>query len=158
MYKELESRYNDKLSDSDIVETLNELITICLDGVAGYEMAAEAADRERSRVMFQAYAGQRRVFAEQLSAFVSQHGGKPARNEHIAGELHQAWLGLRAALSGGDYAILAECARGDSYAVAKYHEALDAELPEDIHETVQEQYSEISQAQAKMNDLATLAS
>lgn len=158
MYKELESRYNNKLSDNDIVETLNELITTCLDGVAGYDMAAEAADRERSRVMFQAHAGQRRVFAEQLSAIVSQHGGQPATDEHIAGELHQAWLGLRAALSGGDHAILAECARGDSYAVAKYQEALSAELPKAIHDIVQEQYDEISQAQAKMNDLATLAS
>lgn len=158
MYQEITSRHYDKLSDNDIVETLNDLITVCMDGVSGYDMAAEAADRERNRVMFQAHAGQRRVFAEELSAIVSQYGGEPAVAENLTGELHKAWLGLRAALTEGDYAILAECARGDSYAVSQYSEALERNLPKKVQDIVQKQYLEIGEAQAKMAELATLAS
>ena len=92
MHKELESPINQKLSDNDIVETLNQLITVCLDGVAGYEVAAEAAERERNRVMFQAYAGERRVYAEHLSRFVSQyHGERSPKNMWPANCIRPGW-------------------------------------------------------------------
>ena len=146
------------LTHAQANEKLNELIAINHDGIHGYETAAESAESERNRIMFQAHAGQRREFANRLIKLVLQQNGEPVSDGHFVGELHQAWLGLRAAVTQGDHAILAECARGDQYAISKYEEMLTLPWPEGILPILKDQLGKLRVAQTKMEELSVLTS
>src|ERR1051325_11392328 len=105
-------------SDAQVISTLNGLIETCRDGQEGFRTAAEGVRGARLRELFQGYAGQRAAFAGELQEEVRRLGGEPAQTGSLVASLHRGWMGLRAALEGGDErAIAAECERGDGVAM-----------------------------------------
>lgn len=134
-------------SDREVVSTLNSLIETCRDGEEGFRAAAEGVRSAELRERFQAYARQRAGFAGELQDEVRRLGGDPERTGSIVASLHRGWMGLRAALEGGDErAVLSECGRGEDVALASYRSALDTDMPANVRAIVERQFAEVKEA------------
>ena len=67
--------------------------------------------------------------------------------------MHRAWINLKAATSGDDHAILAECERGEDSAVNEYKKAMTADLSSPLRETVSRQYDKVKLAHDRVRNL-----
>jgi len=123
------------------VRTLNELITISRDGERGFGNCAQWVRDWSLRRLFAAREGSCALAALELSALVRQLGGEPVRHGSTIGAVHRGWVDLRAALAyRDDVAILAECERGEGYALEVYRNALDDPLPDFARTVVLRQF------------------
>ncbi len=117
--------------------TLNNLIEICKDGQDGFRDAAQNVENPELKTLFSKYSLQRSQFAGELQSVVTSLGEEPEKTSSIASAIHRGWIDLKSAFTkGGDHPILAECERGEDYAVAAYRTALADELPAHIRELV----------------------
>ena len=91
------------------------------------------------KALFDELSLQREQFVRELQRLVHGLGEDSERSGSLAGTLHRGWIDIKAALHSGDeHAILAECERGEDFAVAEYREALEHELPEEIRGVVRQ--------------------
>ena len=142
-------------SDAEVISTLKGLIETCRDGQEGFRTAAEGVRGAELRELFQAYAGQRAGFAGELQDEVRRLGGEPEQTGSLVASLHRGWMGLRAALEGGDErAIAVECERGEGVAMETYRSALDTDMPANVRALVERQFAEIKEAHHRLGDLA----
>src|SRR5919107_765761 len=131
-------------SDAEVISTLNSLIETCRDGQEGFRTAAEGVRGAGLRELFHAYACQRANFAGELQDEVRRLGGEPEQTGSLVASLHRGWMGLRAALEGGDErAIAGECERGEGVALDTYRSALDRDMPANVRSMVERQFAEI---------------
>ena len=141
-------------SDAEVVSTLNELIETCRDGQEGFRTAAEGVRGAELRELFQGYAVQRAAFAGELQDEVRRLGGEPEQTGSLVASLHRGWMGLRAALEGGDErAIAGECERGEEAAMSAYRSALDRDMPASVRAMVERQFAEIREAHHLLGNL-----
>lgn len=123
---------------------LNQLIEICKDGKNGFHDAGENAKHADLKNLFTRYSLQRAKFAGDLDQLVTQLGAVPEKTGSVASIFHRGWIALKSAITNGsDHAILAECERGEAYAVSAYHTALEAELPTHIRAIITAQSGEV---------------
>jgi uncharacterized protein (TIGR02284 family) len=117
-----------------IADELQDLIEICRDGQNGYRDGAEHVhDPELKRVLNEVSL-ERAKFAGDLEN-EAVRWGKPDvdRSGTALGAIHRGWANLKAALGGGDDAILSSMETGDEYARKHYDQAIkDGQMPEDI--------------------------
>jgi uncharacterized protein (TIGR02284 family) len=134
-------------SDEEVIATLNNLIETCRDGQEGFRTAAEGVKDAELRELFHGYSRQRAGFASELQDEVRRLGGDPERSGSIVASLHRGWMGLRAALEGGDdRVIVSECERGEDAALATYRSALDTDMPANVRAMVERQFAEVKEA------------
>ena len=134
-------------SDAEVISTLNNLIETCRDGQEGFRTAAEGVKSAELRELFQGYARQRAGFAGELQDEVRRLGGEPEQTGSLVASLHRGWMGLRAALEGGDErAIAGECERGEEVAMSAYRSALDTDMPANVRAMVERQFAEVKEA------------
>jgi uncharacterized protein (TIGR02284 family) len=115
---------------SKSIETLNDLIKINNDRVAGFEEAATdlKEDQDDLKSMFHQLAGQSRTNANQLAGYVHGQGAEPESETSVPGAIHRAWIDVKAKLGGDDRkSILAECERGEDAIKKAYRSALKPE-------------------------------
>ncbi len=123
------------------VQTLNELIAISRDGERGFGTCAQWTRDPRLRRLLAARSRSCALAASELGARVRQLGGEAARHGSTFGAVHRGWVDLRAALAyDDDAAILAECERGEGYALEVYRNALDDPLPDFARRVVLRQF------------------
>ena len=67
--------------------------------------------------------------------------------------MHRGWIQLRAALTSGNAAILAEIERGEERAAKHYRDALAKPLPEAIRDMVEEQAQGADENLARVQSL-----
>jgi uncharacterized protein (TIGR02284 family) len=83
--------------------------------------------------------------AAELQAKIRSLGGEPASSGTVSGAVHRAWTNIKSSITGmDDYAVLAECERGEDVAKRVYEEALNEDLPADIKTLVQRQYEGVT--------------
>jgi uncharacterized protein (TIGR02284 family) len=154
-----EDAYVSGEGDNDsTISTLNGLITICKDGMEGFNDAAEGVERSDLKSMFQEYAAQRQMFASELQSLVQTLGGDPEDSSSFAGTLHRGWLNVKSAITGGDEAaILNECERGEDSAKKAYKDALEENLPSYVRDTVQTQSEAVQAAHDRVRALRDAA-
>ncbi len=134
-------------------KTLNNLIEICKDGQNGFRDAGENAKHSDLKSLFATYSLQRSKFAGELQQLVTQLGVEPEKTSSIASAIHRGWIDLKAAFTqGSDHAILAECERGEDYAVSAYQSALDEALPENIRTVILAQSIEVKATHDDIRD------
>ncbi len=122
------------------LDVIDKLIETCRDGQAGYLEAAEHTRNEELRIFFSRQALQRAKFAGELENIARRLGeADPNRTSSVASTLHRAWIDLKHRLGGGDASILQSVESGEHNARNHYHEALQAGLPHDVQELVEEQ-------------------
>lgn len=142
------------MATDKVISTLNDLIETCRNGEEGYREAAEKVKDSQLTGMFQQYADQRGRFAVELQSQVRRLGGEAETDGSAAGSAHRGWMDLRAALQNGDrHAILSEVERGEDAAKAKYEDAREEELPGEVRQVVDRQYSDVLSAHDRMRAL-----
>ncbi len=138
------------VENSETIEILNDLVLINNDRIAGYEKAeAEAGDLENDlRAMFHNLADESRTHVRDLKSRITQLGGEPATGTMLSGKLYRVWMDIRATFTSDNRrAVLENAEAGEDAAKQAYEEALQSnELPADIDQLVQRQYSAIQAA------------
>lgn len=141
-------------STEEVITTLNNLIQTCRDGEEGFRVAAGGVADAGLRELFDSYSRQRASFAGELQDEVRRMGGEPAESGSVTASLHRGWMGLRAAVTGGEESsILAECERGEDAALGAYRAAFDADVPASVRHIVERQFAEIKEAHNRIRNL-----
>ena len=135
------------------ISTLNNLIETLKDGKNGFETAAADVKDTKVKTIFLECAQERSRMAGELQAEVSRRGGTPEQSGSASAAAHRGWMNLKSALGGGEKAILDEAERGEDVAVKSYEKALKSDLPADVANVVQRQYSQVKQAHDRVRDL-----
>ncbi len=132
---------NDKMSNDDVIDTLNDLIETCKDGEYGFRACAEHSKSTQLRQVFTSRADECRQGASELQSLVTRLGGDADKSSSVTGTMHRGWVNLKGMLTGdSDKAALEECERGEDAALARYRDAIKKPLPEDVALVVQRQY------------------
>nr|WP_295928508.1 PA2169 family four-helix-bundle protein [uncultured Dyadobacter sp.] len=135
--------------NSETIETLNDLILINNDRIAGYEKAeAETNELESDlRVLFHKLADESRGHAAELKTLVSALGGEPATGTMLSGKLYRVWMDIRATFTSDNRkAVLENAEAGEDAAKTAYEEALQTSLPADIRQVIEQQQVHIRSA------------
>ena len=115
------------MSEMHDTSKLDDLIVTLIDSIKGFEHSAEKADSERYRAFFTEMAADRRTAVATLQAASKAEGGSPADYGSAAATLHRRFEDLRAALGGGDAAIIKEVERGEDYLKEEFDRVLSDE-------------------------------
>jgi uncharacterized protein (TIGR02284 family) len=116
------------MANSDIVDTLNDLIETCKDGEFGFTTCAKHVKSTELRNLFEQRAAECARAATELAPFVVEYGGEPEDSGTASGALHRGWTAVRGSLTGAsDQAMLDECERAEDAALARYRKALKEE-------------------------------
>ncbi|UYQ94992.1 PA2169 family four-helix-bundle protein [Chitinophaga horti] len=133
---------------SKTIGTLNDLIELNNDRIAGFEKAMSDINQENVdlKELFQKFAADSRKFSQELTAIVATQGGEPETGNSASGTLHRVWIDVKAIFGGSDRkSILAEAERGEDAIKKAYQDALiDGELSGNALETVREQSTAIT--------------
>ncbi len=126
--------------DREIVSTLNDLVSICIDGIQGFTESAKAVKNPALSTLFASRRQSIESAKSELEAVIRRYGGEPTTTGHAAAVLHRGWLNLKSAVSGhNDEAILAEVQRGEEAALSHYEDASQKDLPADVLTLVRQQ-------------------
>ncbi|MBC7934118.1 MAG: PA2169 family four-helix-bundle protein [Rhizobacter sp.] len=145
------------------VSTLNELVLINNDRVAGYEKALEelksksegSVGNEDLTALFMGYAADSRRMSTELADQVRSEGGEAEEGTMVSGKLFRAWMDVKALFTGKDrHAILASCETGEDAAQRAYQSALgEDELTPSAREIIVRQQADLKRAHDLVRDL-----
>jgi len=129
------------MDKDEVISTLNDLITTCKDGEAGFLDAARQVRDTQFKSFLESRARTCTEGARELQEMVRSYGGEPETDSSVSGTLHRRWLDIKSAITGhDDHAILEECERGEDVAIKSYRNALDKVLPPEVRSVVERQY------------------
>jgi uncharacterized protein (TIGR02284 family) len=139
---------------TNVVSVLNDLVETSKDGEKGFRKAAEDAHDSQLKTMFLTRAEDCARGARELQDAVQTLGGKPESGGSMSGALHRGWVDVKSAVTDrSDYAILVECEKGEDVAKKRYHDALEKDLPADVHAIVERQYQGVLQNHDRVREL-----
>lgn len=116
------------LSQKNIVNEIDYLITICRDGQKGFLSAAENAKEADLKTKFLRNSDKRGKYITELQALVLELCHNPSSEGGIAGALHRTWMDIKEGLSGHDRLTLLEsCEVGENAAVTAYENFMELE-------------------------------
>jgi len=142
------------MDNDKVVNTLNDLIETCRDGLNGFKEAAENVKGLDLKRLFNELSNERGKSVQELQFEVRRLGGDPEKTGSTAGALHRAWIDIKGTLMGkDDHTILVECERGEDSAVSAYKDALKLGLPPNINLIVQQQYQTIQKDHDRIKQL-----
>jgi uncharacterized protein (TIGR02284 family) len=125
----------------EILETLQELLGIARDSDLGFMEAAEHAGTESLREFLERRARDCRDSARELQQEIERLGAQADDSGTVTAAAHRAWLQIRGLFGGAsDEFILGECERAEAAALARMAQALQQNLPPEIHATVLRQF------------------
>lgn len=141
-----------KTDDLTILKTLTSTLN---DSVKGYRESAEKVDSEEFRELFNHFAQQREQASADLAAEVRRLGGDPDDDGSVLGSLHQAWLDLKAAITGNDdKAIINEVERGEDYLKEKFETALKSDgLSGESRAVIERAYQSVREGHDRMSSI-----
>jgi uncharacterized protein (TIGR02284 family) len=136
-------------------ETLNDLIEINNDRVAGYNKAAEQTKDEDLRSLFSKYAAQSSEFVGELRRHVAEEGEEPEEGTTERGKIYRAWMSVKGTFSGNDRkSVLSSCEFGEDAAQKAYNSALeDEDLSSDVRQLIEQQKATLREAHDKIKSL-----
>lgn len=138
----------------ETVDKLRSLVQINLDSASGFREAADAIDDGPLAQDFRVWAADRTRQADELAEFVTLNDAEPPQDKSWTASLHQVWLDLRAAMSGGEaYAVLAEAERGEDAIKVKYEEVLKDTAGSAVNDVLQSQYLAVKGVHDRVRDL-----
>ena len=142
------------IDNSGVISTLNGLVRVCKDGQDGFMTAAEGIERSELKSVFYEFAQQRAQFSGVLQELVRSLGGDPEDTGSLSAAVHRGWIDIKSLVTGKDEeAILNECERGEDHAKEAYAEALNTELPANIHSVLAQQAQAVQAAHNKTREL-----
>jgi len=135
-----------------ILKTLTSTLN---DSVNGYRDAADNAEGSQFQQIFRDNASERERVAGELAGEVRRLGGTPDEDGTFMGKTHQAFLDLKAAVTGrDDKAIINEVERGEDYLKEKFETALaDDKLTPESREIVERAYQSVRKGHDQISQL-----
>ena len=134
-----------------IVDEINGLIHVCINGEEGFRNAAAHINNSELASEFEKIAHQRAKFAKDLQGEVERLGGDAAHSGTLTGAMHRGWVDLKSALTGGDAgAVVAACETGDDSAVAAFERVVDGALPGESRSLVEKQWRQIQETHNRL--------
>lgn len=143
-------------------ETLNDLVLIHNDRIAGYEKALEElksgddnAQNLDLTALFEHMIDESREMRNDLGKEVQVAGGEMKEGTMNSGKLYRAWMDVKALFTGHDrHAILASCEGGEDAVQKAYKEALDDDsLPAFLREMITNQKAILKQSHDEIKAL-----
>jgi uncharacterized protein (TIGR02284 family) len=140
---------------SSEISILNTLISTTIDSINGYEDAAGRSDAGRFQQIFRDRANERQRIVEDLRSEVRRLGGEPEDSGTFLGKTHQAFFGLKTAITGRDeQSIINEVERGEDYLKEKWQSALQSgNLSGPTHDLIERCYQSIKAGHDQMSQL-----
>ena len=140
---------------SETISTLNTLIATTTDSINGYEKSADEIQDQRLQQIFRQRASDRQQVVQKLREEVRRLGGEPDEGGSFMGKAHQAFEGLKSAVTGGDEkSIIDEVERGEDYLKEKFETALNSDaLNGEARSTVEQCYQSVRQGHDQMSQL-----
>lgn len=140
------------MKSDETISLLNGLIEICRDGNQGFQEAAQNIESAQIKLYFLEQGRTRAQFLGELQQEVRSLGGEPDNAGSTAAAMHRAWIDVKAALGGGDSAIVAACETGEDFAVKEYEGALQKQLPANLRAVIERQYESVKHAHDQVRD------
>ena len=141
-------------SNEEVISTLNNLIETCRDGQNGFQTAAEGIKNSELKELFYNYSQERARFVGELQDEVRRMGGDPENTGSVAATLHRGWINIKSTITGEDEsAVISECERGEDSAVANYRDALNTDMPANVRQIIERQFSSVKQAHDRIRSL-----
>ena len=121
-------------SNQHVIDALQELIEICRDGQNGYRDGSEHVKSTQLKRLLSEVSLERAKFAGDLENEAIRYGKSDVdRSGTVLGAVHRGWTNLKAALGGGDDAILASMEQGDKFAKDYYDRYIqDDQIPDEL--------------------------
>jgi len=118
---------------NEIIDQLQELITIVNDGKEGYQSASNAVEKPALKAEFLKFAAERAMYADELKAHLYKHGVTSSNeNGGVLGFLHRTWIDFKKVLSSNDeVAILSAIETGEKVALEHYEKCMANTTHED---------------------------
>jgi len=133
------------MTDSKVIEQLNNLIQINIDASKGYGEVSKGISDLDLKNYFHECSLNRKKFATSLSNSVKIWGEQPTTGSSVTATIHRAWIDIKKSFSDDEkVAMLNECIRGEEEAVETYKEALESTvMPADMRNNVAAQYQTV---------------
>ena len=143
------------LGTDDNTTILKTLTSTLNDSVNGYRDAAENAEGSQFQQIFRDNASERERVVGELAGEVRRLGGTPDEDGTVLGKTHQAFLDLKAAVTGrDDKAIINEVERGEDYLKEKFETVLkDIDLSPQSRSAVEQAFASVRRGHDQMSDL-----
>jgi uncharacterized protein (TIGR02284 family) len=124
-----------------VIATLSEAVNHARDGELGFAEAAAHTETPGLKTFFERRARACRDSATELQQQLAQLGGQAEESGSVSAAAHRVWLQIRGLFGGaGDETILAECQRAENEALSHLREALQRNLPDEVHAILLRQY------------------
>ncbi len=141
------------MTPDHVISTLNSLIELNRDDQKGFQEAAEKIEATQIKTFCLEQSRSRAHFVGELQTQVHSLGSEPENTGTVSGALHRGWMDLKAALGGGDHAILAATETAEDHAINAYSKALTESLPADVRDIVKRQFESVKQSHSKVKSL-----
>ena len=141
------------MTPDHVINTLNGLIELNRDGQKGFQEAAEKMEAPELKTFCLEQSRSRTHFVGELQTQVHSLGREPEDSGTMSGALQRGWLNLKAALGGGDHAILETTESAEDHALDTYRTALTESLPADVREIAERQLESIKLSHDKVKTL-----
>ncbi|OKS87185.1 PA2169 family four-helix-bundle protein [Mucilaginibacter polytrichastri] len=139
------------------IETLNDLVKINNDRIAGYEKATKDIGDENGdlKVLFTSLIGESHQYKMELGTEIEALGKDIENTTSTSGSLHRTWLQVKAAFtSNSAKSILEECEFGEDAIKKAYQTAIEEEhLPAYIKDILVNEKVSIDAAHDKIKQL-----
>lgn len=145
------------LEPTEVINALNDLIEINRDCQKVFQDAAEKVEAPATKTFLLKQSLCRAGFVGELQTLVHNLGDEPEDTGTAAGALRRGWMDLKAALGGGDHAILSVVESSEDQALGAYKKALERILPADVRSLVETQTHGIRQAHSDVKSLRDAA-
>jgi uncharacterized protein (TIGR02284 family) len=139
---------------TDVNETLRSVIEVLHDGHKGMLQIGEHLKNEAAKLYFLKESQVRAEYAAELENELHRHGEHDVNEGGtVSGTLHRVWGDLKAHLGVEDHSLLATAEEGEDEAVKAYEKALEAVMPGDIRDLLENQKKHILQSHNRVRDL-----
>jgi uncharacterized protein (TIGR02284 family) len=128
------------------VETLDNLVKICVDSAQRYRRAASDVGKEKLVQFFQQQEAVRRRHADELNLErkrLGSEGERPGKESgSVAGFIDRAEMDLNVVMSMGDTGVVEWCLEDAKQVISEYQKALQQDFPATTRATLERQLSE----------------
>ena len=127
------------------LEALETLTRTVADSIHGCCEAAEHARDDQFRQMLERLAVDRARVHGELQAALARRGGREDPGQSTLGQIHQAWLDLKAKLGADDdLSVVTEVERGEDYFKEKFETVMSrGSIDEDIRDILERAYHQV---------------
>jgi uncharacterized protein (TIGR02284 family) len=140
------------MNNDKIIDGLNSLLAKNYDSERGYKNAASKTENPTLQAFYKNKASQRYTFGHQIKNHILELGGSPDKGTSILGDMHNAWIDFKTALSfDKEESMLEAIETGEEACCRDYEDFLEMDnIPSNIRNTISHQKMQVKNALRKV--------